>query len=100
MTILHTVVFRLTHQPGSEAEADFLRTARRELSAIPGVTDFTIRRQVSPKSGMAWQFSMAFADQGVYDAYNGHPVHTGFVQSRWAVEVAEFQEYDFTTLRT
>ena len=41
MTIQHTVVFGLVHEPGSPAEAEFLGTARATLSAIPGVSDFT-----------------------------------------------------------
>ena len=50
----------------------------------------------SPKSALTHQFSMRFADQAAYDAYNGHPAHVDFVATRWAHEVAEFQEYDFT----
>lgn len=96
--IQHTVVFRLVHEPGSEAEAEFLATARQTLTAIPGVTEFVVNRQVSPKSELAWQFSMVFADQIAYDAYNDHPAHAGFVESRWVPEVAAFQEYDFSRL--
>ena len=96
MKIRHTVVFRLIHPAGSPAEAEFLDTARATLTAIPGVTDFAIARQVSPKSDLGWQFSMDFADQAAYDAYNTHPDHVGFVERRWQTEVAAFQEYDFT----
>jgi hypothetical protein len=95
MTIQHTVVFRLVHEPGSASEQEFLETGRRTLSAIPGVEDFTINRQVSGKSDLAWQFSMVFASQEVYDAYDAHPDHRGFVAERWESEVAVFQEYDF-----
>ena len=95
MSIEHTVNFRLAHPAGSAEEAEFLATARETLTQIPGVEQFTISRQVSEKSGLAWRFSMVFADQGVYDAYNVHPLHTGFVEGRWVPEVAEFQEYDF-----
>jgi len=93
--IQHTVVFRLVHPVGSEAEAAFLATARATLPAVPGVADFTISRQVSAKSDLVWQFSMAFADDAAYAAYDAHPSHTGFVESRWVPEVAAFQEYDF-----
>lgn len=95
MSIQHTVVFRLVHGGGSAAEADFLDTGRATLTAIPGVTAFAINRQVSPKSDLAWQFTMVFADQDAYDAYNSHPSHVAFVESRWVPEVAAFQEYDF-----
>lgn len=98
MPIEHTVVFRLSHPVGSPAESDFLTAARTALTAIPGVQDFTIRRQVSPKSDLAWQFSMRFADQDAYDAYNAHPAHVEFVATRWQTEVAAFQEYDFTSM--
>lgn len=94
---MHTVVFRLIHEAGSEAERDFIETGRAVLTGIPGVTGFTVNRQVSPKSDMAWQFSMAFADQDVYEGYNTHPAHVGFVATRWEPEVAAFQEYDFVT---
>jgi hypothetical protein len=97
MSIEHTVVFRLTHPAGSPAESDFLNAARSALTTIPGVRDFTVNRQVSPKSDLAWQFSMRFADQTTYDAYNAHPTHVDFVATRWQTEVAAFQEYDFIT---
>ena len=95
MTIQHTVVFRLVHEAGSPAEADFLATGRATLTGIPGVTEFAVNKQVSPKSDLDWQFTMVFADQDAYDAYNSHPDHVGFVETRWVPEVAAFQEYDF-----
>ncbi len=95
MAIQHTVVFRLVHANGSGAEAEFLDTARTTLSGIAGVTEFTINQQVSPKSDLAWQFSMVFADEAAYSAYNTHPAHVDFVEKRWQVEVEAFQEYDF-----
>ena len=36
MSIQHTVVFRLAHEAGSQAETEFLSTARTTLTAIPG----------------------------------------------------------------
>ncbi len=98
MTIQHTVVFRLIHEPGSPEETAFLADARTILTGIPGVTRFAENRQVSPKSHLAWQFSMHFADQSAYEAYNAHPDHTDFVATRWVPEVTEFQEYDFVPL--
>jgi hypothetical protein len=95
MTIQHTVVFRLVHGPGSSAEAEFLDTARATLTAIAGVSEFSINQQISPKSELDWQFSMFFADQAAYDAYNVDPAHVRFVETRWRVEVDAFQEYDF-----
>jgi hypothetical protein len=95
MSIQHTVVFRLVHEAGTVAEAEFLDEGRATLTLIPGVTEFAIHRQVSPKSDLAWQFTMVFADQAAYDAYNTHSAHVGFVESRWLHEVEAFQEYDF-----
>ena len=96
--IQHTVVFRLTHDEGSAAEADFLDGARHTLTAIPGVENFVVNRQVSSKSGLRHQFSMEFADEAAYAAYDAHPDHVRFVAERWMPEVAEFQEYDFVAL--
>ncbi|WP_449408686.1 hypothetical protein [Microbacterium maritypicum] len=48
MSIQHTVVFRVVHDEDSAEEHDFLASGRSTLAAIPGVEDFTIRRQVSP----------------------------------------------------
>ena len=96
MSIQHTVVFSLIHNRGSDAEAEFLSTARATLTSIEGVNDFAINNQVSPKSDLNWQFTMVFADQNAYDTYNTHPSHVGFVASRWEKEVSSFQEYDFT----
>ncbi|MEU4017391.1 Dabb family protein [Microbacterium sp. NPDC028030] len=93
--IQHTVVFRLRHPAGSAEEAEFLATGHAVLTAIPGVEEFTIRRQVSAKSDLTHQFSMRFADQATYDAYDAHPAHRAFVSERWAPEVVAFQEYDF-----
>ena len=95
--IRHTVVFSLIHERGSQAEADFLSTGAETLTSIPGVQDFAVSRQVSAKSDMDWQFAMSFEDDAAYAAYNEHPAHVGFVESRWVPEVARFQEYDFTS---
>lgn len=96
MSIEHTVAFRLSHPAGSAEEAAFLEEGRAVLSAIPGVEDFAVMRQVSAKSPLAWQFRMRFADRAAYAAYDAHPDHVDFVARRWVPEVAEFQELDFT----
>lgn len=95
MSIQHTVVFRLQHPAGSLEEQQFLADAHDQLTSIPGVTEFTINRQVSEKSDLVWQFSMRFESQVEYDAYNEHPTHVAFVETRWLTEVEAFQEYDF-----
>lgn len=95
--IRHTVSFTLKHAAGSDAERDFLDAAM-VLAAIPGVTRFERLRQVSPKTDFAFGFSMEFADQAAYDAYNAHPDHVAFVQERWVPEVERFQELDYVAL--
>jgi hypothetical protein len=95
MTIQHTVVFSLAHERGSAEETEFLDTATSTLTSIPQVTDFAVNEQVSAQNSLAWQFSMTFADQAAYEAYNAHPSHVEFVQSRWETEVTAFQEFDF-----
>ena len=95
MPIRHTVVFSLVHEPGSEPADRFFTDARATLTSIPGVEDFVISEQVSPKSDLTHQFAMTFADDAAYAAYNAHPVHVDFVATRWVPEVAAFQEYDF-----
>jgi heme-degrading monooxygenase HmoA len=95
--IQHTVAFRLQHPSGSDAERDFL-TAARALADIPGVQEFQQLRQVSPKSNYTFSFSMRFADDEAYQAYNEHPVHVAFVGDRWQNEVADFSELDFVAL--
>ena len=92
--IQHTVAFRLIHPRGSAAETEFLETGRRVLSAIPGVEAFTVSEQVSTKSPLTWHFSMNFAYDAAYAAYNEHPEHVAFVESRWIPEVTDFQEWD------
>jgi hypothetical protein len=47
--IRHAVAFALAHEQGSPAEADFLAAAAR-LAAIPGVEEFEILRETSPKN--------------------------------------------------
>jgi hypothetical protein len=92
--IRHTVVFTLSHPEGSPAEADFLAAARA-LAAIPGVEEFQILRETSPKNAYRFGISMEFAGPAAYAAYNEHPDHVRFVQERWLAEVADFLEVDY-----
>jgi len=95
--IRHTVSFTLKHARGSELESAFLEAAK-VLADIPGVERFERLRQVSAKSDFEFGFSMEFADQAAYDAYNGHPDHVAFVRDRWVPEVERFQELDYAAL--
>lgn len=95
--IRHTVAFSVVHPSDSSAEHDFLTAGPALLRSIPGVEDFMVSRQVSPKSTYRFQFAMTFKTQDAYAAYNDHPDHQHFVTTRWAAEVAEFEELDFTS---
>ncbi len=95
--IRHTVVFKLKHAAGSQEEKSFLEKAKI-LAAIPGVEKFEQLRQTSKKNDYDFGFSMEFADQAVYSAYNDHADHTAFVQDRWIPEVAAFMEIDYVPL--
>jgi Stress responsive A/B Barrel Domain len=92
--IRHTVAFKLKHAKGSEPETAFLRAAQ-VLMSIPTVMRFEFLRQVSPKNGFDFGFSMEFASQQDYEAYNVHPEHVRFVETRWKPEVVDFIELDY-----
>lgn len=95
--ILHTVAFRLKHPRGSAEEKAFFE-ASKGLETIPGVRDFRRYNQVSAKNTFTYGFSMEFADQAAYDAYNAHPDHDAWIRDRWMPEVADFLEIDYTPL--
>ena len=92
--IRHTVVFTPRHAAGSPEEADFLAAAA-ELAAIPGVEDFEILCETSPKNGYRFGISMEFAGPAAYEGYNEHPDHVRFVQDRWLPEIEDFLEIDY-----
>lgn len=95
--IRHTVAFTLKHPKGSPEEKSFL-DAGKALADIPGVEKFEQLRQVSPKNDFHFGYSMEFADQAAYQAYNDHPIHVAYVRDRWVPEVEAFLEADFTLL--
>ncbi len=95
--IEHTVTFRLQHAPKSPEETDFLNAAAK-LAEIPGVQDYQIRRQTSPKNSHTFGISMWFSTAQEFVDYSEHPAHVEFVQNRWLKEVADFQEADFEPL--
>ena len=92
--IRHTVVFKLKHPEGSQAELDFLRTAQK-LSDISTVRSFECLRQISEKNDYDFGLSMVFNSATDYETYNTHPSHIEFVQTRWIPEVADFMEIDY-----
>jgi len=94
-TIRHMAIFTLKHSPDAPETAKFLEDGRRILTGIPVVNNFEVLRQTSPKTDFDFGFSMEFASQDDYTAYNEHPDHVAFVEERWKKEVARFQEIDF-----
>jgi len=96
--IVHSVFFNLHHEPASAQETAFFAKAKK-LVAIPGVKNFQVLKEVSPKNPYAFGFSMEFSDQADYDGYNNHPDHVSFVRDVWMSEVAEFQEIDYVKAR-
>ncbi len=95
--IRHTVAFKLKHPKGSAEEKAFIEDAK-VLAAIPGVARFEQLRQTSQKNEFDFGFSMEFADNDGYAAYNDHPDHVAFVRDRWVPEVAAFMETDYEPL--
>lgn len=93
--MIHSVIFSLKHDPDSQQAKQFLEDGRRMLSAIPVVKNFEVYRQVSPKNDYQYGFSMEFANQAEYEAYNAHPDHAAFVADRWETEVSRFLEIDY-----
>lgn len=91
--IRHAALFRLKHAKGSHAEQSFL-AALDALRKIPGVQNFEIAREVSPKNDFDYTISMTFANGDAYHCYNVHPDHVAFVESRWKPEVTAFMEHD------
>ncbi len=92
--IRHMVVFNLNCDKGSAEESKFLEAASK-LSLLPGVMDFEVLRQVSPKTDFRYGLSMTFETEKTYDAYNVHPDHLHFVNTHWAQSVSKFLELDF-----
>ena len=84
----------MRHEPGSDAEGSFLAAATK-LAEIPGVEQFEVLREVSPKNDFRFGISMELADDAAYAAYNAHPDHVRFVEERWIPEVVNFLEIDY-----
>ncbi len=92
--ILHTVAFSLRHPVDSAEEKAFLQ-AGVALARLPMVENFRCYRQVGEKSDFDFGFAMEFASDEAYQAYNEHPLHREFVESRWLPEVSRFLELDY-----
>ncbi|CAG5085805.1 Stress responsive alpha-beta barrel domain-containing protein [Thermobacillus xylanilyticus] len=96
--IRHMAIFTLKYPKDAPETEQFLEDGRRILTGIPVVRNFEVLRQTSPKTDFDFGFSMEFASQADYDAYNAHPDHVKFVEERWKKEVVRFQEIDFVNV--
>ena len=95
--VRHTVVFKLKHAPGSQAELDFIQSAWK-LADIPVVKNYEVLRQISKKNVYDFGLSMEFTSMEDYQTYNDHPDHVHFVQTLWIPEVTDFMEIDYEPL--
>lgn len=93
--IRHMVIFCLKYDQDSPEVVKFLLDGRTRLSQIESVENFEVLTQISEKNDYDYGFSMEFASQEAYNAYNQHPIHVAFVHERWKVEVTRFLEMDF-----
>lgn len=66
----------------------------KNLEQIEGVQNMEISKQISPKNKFEYGFSMKFANEDIYKAYNVHPSHDAFVQNYWVKYVEDFMEID------
>ena len=96
--IRHTVAFKLKHPAGSPSERDFLQAAQR-LATLPGIKNFECLRQTGKKNNYDFGLSMEFGSVKDYQAYNEHPDHVRFVQTRWLLEVIDFVEIDYEPMK-
>jgi hypothetical protein len=93
--ILHTVIFDLKYPMGAVEAEKFLTDGYNILTKVPGVHDFQVLYQCSPKNDYRYGFFMRFTNQADFEAYTAHPDHSRFVSERWDMEVTRFQESDF-----
>ena len=90
----HMVIFDLESGIDSEKTKLFLTDGERILTAIAGVKNFTVSRQVSPKNDYTFCFSMDFDSEDEFKRYSADPEHDAFVSERWEKEVTRFMEID------
>ena len=95
--ITHSVFLKLKYAKHSQEETRFLKAAR-DLQDIPGVQNFKVLQQTSPKNQFDYGLSMEFENQSEYDAYSIHADHERFIQEFWIPDVVDFLEIDYQEL--
>lgn len=78
----------------TEEEKQAFFIALKDLEQIEGVQKMEISKQISTKNPFEYGFSMEFANESIYKAYNIHPQHDAFVQNYWLKYVEDFMEID------
>jgi Stress responsive A/B Barrel Domain len=82
----------------TQEEKQVFFIALKNLEQIEGVEKMEISKQISPKNTFEYGFSMEFAHEDIYKAYNVHPSHDAFVQNYWLKYVEDFMEIDTVEL--
>ncbi|MEI7026641.1 Dabb family protein [Paenibacillus sp. y28] len=90
--VTHTVFFDLLVQPESEEAERFLASSRLILMSIPGVAQFQVLRQISPRNDLPFGFIMKFLNHAAYAAFQSHPEYRHYLREVWQRQVAMFQE--------
>ncbi|MFC0183151.1 Stress responsive A/B Barrel Domain [Pseudarcicella hirudinis] len=92
--IRHSVIFKFKSQISSEEKQVFFKACDK-LTAISGVQNFEILRQISPKNRFEYGILMEFENMDHYDYYTNHPDHLYFVENHWLKSVEDFLEIDY-----
>ncbi|WP_418264840.1 Dabb family protein [Flavobacterium faecale] len=95
--IHHSVYFKFKIGLSTLETQDFFKAANL-LSAIPGVQNFEVVKEISPKNDFEFGLSMVFENAKVYENYNLHPHHVSFVQEYWLQMVEDFLEIDYEAI--
>lgn len=93
--IKHSVILSLKDNITPSERKSFFEAADA-LSAIPGVKNFEILKQVSPKNNYQFSIGMEFNSAAEYSSYNEHPQHQQFIELYWIKYVENFLEIDLT----
>lgn len=96
--IRHSVIFRFKPQLTAAEKGEFFESAWT-LATIPGVRDFAILAQTSPKNNFDYGIVMAFDTAETYERYTNHPDHVSFVENVWLKAVEDFLEIDYQPLQ-
>lgn len=96
--IRHSVIFRFRPQLSLPEQKEFFESAW-QLARIPGVQNFDILAQTSPKNNFDYGIVMAFDTPELYEQYTNHPDHVSFVENVWLKAIGDFLEIDYQPLQ-